>query len=210
MKKIVLITFCSLIYIITNAQIINEKDNDIIEKIKTGNSKYATLTSNFKQIKHISILGEDIISSGEMNYNKPDQLSMKYVDPSGDLMLINGEKFVMVSGGKRNETTSKINAKMRGMKTILSACLEGDIKKMEAQKIYCEETEEHYIIIAEINTKSNKSNISKVISSYNKKDFSICILQTIEPDGSFITYELDNKKLNHPISQDYFLAKGNK
>ncbi|MDR2008888.1 MAG: outer membrane lipoprotein carrier protein LolA [Bacteroidales bacterium] len=208
MKKIfVIITALFAVYVM-NAQEINDSDRKIIDKIKAENAKYNTISSDFKQVKHLSFLGEDILSSGKFYYKKTDLLAMEYKDPSGDLMLINGDKFVMVSGGKRSETTSKASAKMRGMKAILSSCLQGDLYNMGAEKITCTEEPYFYVVTAKINTKSNKSNISKVVLFYDKKDFSLCTLKTIEPDESYIVYELINKKLNASIDNSVFLTSG--
>lgn len=196
MKKIFLALTVLCIATFANAQI-NEADQAILNKIKEKNTAYTTIEADFEQIKHMPFLEEDMLSGGEFYYNKPDQLIMRYTDPEGDLMQIDGDNFVMIASGKRNETTSK-NAKMRAMKMILSACMEGDVLKAGTTSVTCSETPKHYIVTAELmGGKNNKSNISKVIVSYDKKDCSVSILRTEEPDGTFNEYQLKNKKI-HP------------
>ena len=173
---------------------VSDEDKKILEKIKQENLKHTSIDCNFKQTKHISILGEDIISEGLFHYEKPDKLSMQYTNPEGDLMSIDGDKFVMITSGKRNETSAKSNAKMRGMKTILSSCLQGDVLQMEAAAITCEEDAKYYIVTADINKKTNKSNISKVTTYYHKSNLTVSILRTEEQDGSYTVYELVDKK----------------
>ena len=197
MKRLLFITIAVLCSINSFAQSnINDNDKVILEKIKQENLKYNSITCSFKQTKHISILGEDILSDGLFYYEKPDKLSMQYTNPQGDLMSIEGDKFVMVSSGKRSETTSKSNAKMRGMKEILSACLQGDILQIDAAGITCSEDSKYYIITAEINKKTNKSNISKATAYYEKSNMAVSVLRTEEQDGSYIVYELVDKKYN--------------
>lgn len=187
-----------------NAQTISDADNAILDKIKNGNRNHTSITSNFDQTKHMPIFDEDMLSGGKFYYSKPDKLAMWYDEPAGDLMLINDDKFVMIAAGRRNETTSK-NAKMRGMKEILSACLEGDIRKVETTTIICEETPKEYIVTAELaGGKGNKSNISKVVVNYDKKDNSLSVLRTDEPDGTYTIYALKDKKLNQPIEETVF------
>lgn len=203
-KKSILFLFVLSGCMQANAQTISDADLKIIEKIKQENTKYTSITSTFKQTKHISFLGEKVLSSGKFYYRKPDQLAMTYDQPAGDLMLINGDKFVMVSSGKRSETTSKANARMRGMKAILSSCLQGDIKGAGTEKIMCSESPQYYLVSAEIDKKANKSNISQIVLSFDKKDYTLSILQTIEPDGSYTIYELNQKELNKSVPDEVF------
>ncbi len=192
---------------ILQAKSVNEDDKNILEKIKVHNTSYSSITADFTHIRHMPFLEEDMISHGKFYYDKPEKLSMAYTDPQGDLILINGDKFIMIASGKRNETTTK-NARMRAMKTILSACMEGDIQKVEPTAITCTETPQYYTVTAELATgKNNKSNICKVITYYDKKDYSVSILYTEESDGTFNRYELMNKKLNQSIEEDIFISE---
>lgn len=200
-----LIALCIAIF--ANAQTISETDQAILEKIKEKNAAYTTIEADFAQVKHMPFLEEDMLSGGKLYYSKPEKLSMWYTDPAGDLMLINGDNFVMIASGKRNETTSK-NAKMRAMKMILSACMEGDVLKAGTTSVSCEETPKYYIVTAELaGGKNNKSNISKVVVHYDKKDGSVAILRTEEPDGTFNNYELINKKINQPVEEEKFISQ---
>lgn len=204
MKKISLLAFLLLSNLMMYGQVISQADFPTVEKIMAENIKYTTITSQFKQTAHFPILGENVVTEGLFYYNKPEQLAMRYTDPAGDMMLINEDRFTMVASGKKRETTAKANEKMQGMKNILSACLQGNVLQMGAEKVSCEETSKYYVITAAISKKNNKSNFAKVVVSYDKKDFSLAILQTIESDGSYTQYELSGKAFNKPIEEAVF------
>lgn len=204
MKKICFL-LCLLVSVISvNAQVISSADAQTIEKIKQGNLKYNTLSAHFKHTQHLSILGEDMLSEGKLYYTKPEKLAMHYTDPEGEMMAINGDKFVMVSMGSRREISGKSNPKMQGMKTILSACMQGDIKQMGASKITCKETAKQYVVTTTIDAQTNKSGINEVIVHYDKNDFSLTLLKTIEEDDNYTIYELTQKKFNQPIAEKQF------
>jgi outer membrane lipoprotein-sorting protein len=206
MKKIwIALCFCST-FSFVHGQTISSSDNELVEKIRQANVSHTAFSSKFKQTKHIVILGKDILSSGMFYYKKPDRLALRYDNPAGDLLLINGDQCVMVSAGKRSEVSAKANAKVNGLKTILSACLQGDIKQTGASRITCKETSRYYIITAEMDTKTNKSTISKLVLHFEKADLTLSILRTEEPDGSYTTYELLTKEFDKPISENLFLA----
>lgn len=203
-KSFFLLTVFTFGSLFVNNEVVT--NDTIVEKIKIANVKHTSITSKFKQTRHVSILGNDIVSSGTFYYQKPDKLAMRYDNPSGDLMLINGDQFVMINAGKRQEASSKSNAKMRGMKTILSACLQGDLSQVGASKITTKETSQYHVVTAEIDTKANKSNINKVVLSFDKTNLSLSILRTEEPDGSYTIYELTNKQLNKKIDNAVFIS----
>ena len=203
MKKLGLFTLVLFSSITINAQTVNDADATTLSKIKQANEKHTSITSTFNQTKHMPILGEKILSKGSFYYSKPEQLAMVYEDPKGDLLLINNDKMVMVTSGKRREASTKSNAKTRGMKNILASFIQGDVMLVEADKITCKETPKHIVVTAEIG-KSNKSKIDKVVASYDKSDYTIAVIRTEDPDGTYTEYELVSKQLNTPVDQKVF------
>ena len=201
MKKIVILIPFLFACLFIHAQTVSDSDRQVMEKIKQANVKYTSIVSDFKQTKHLSFMGEDIVSSGKFYYNKPDRLAMRYDSPEGDLMLIDGGKMVMITAGK--QTSTKSNNRTKEMKTILSSCLQGDIEQMEASKISCEETSKYYVVTAEIE-RTNKSNISKAVMSYEKTNMTLSVLRLEEPDNSYTVYELTGKELDKPIDPNVF------
>ena len=201
MKKIVILIPFLFACLFIHAQTVSDSDRQVMEKIKQANVKYTSIVSDFKQTKHLSFMGEDIVSGGKFYYNKPDRLAMRYDSPEGDLMLIDGGKMVMITAGK--QTSTKSNNRTKEMKTILSSCLQGDIEQMGASKISCEETSKYYVVRAEIE-RTNKSNINMVVMSYEKTNMSLSVLRLEEPDNSYTVYELTGKELDKPIDQNVF------
>lgn len=205
MKRINLLLIVLLGFFVVNAQTVNDVDNQFLDKIKFENNSIKSITSNFRQVKHMSILGEDMVSDGKLYYIKPAKMAMAYNEPKGDLMVINEDRFIMVMSGKRHETTAKSNAKMRGIKAILTASLEGDVRQLEADKIKCSETKDSYIIIVDlIKGKSNKSGIEQIVVSYDKKNYTLSALRMNEKDGTYTNYELIDKKLNNSVDDTVF------
>lgn len=204
MKKIGILTCLMISCLLVNAQVVREKDSPVIEKIMQGNRTYTTIVSDFKQTQHLPIIEEDITTGGTFYYKKPEQLAMHYNDPAGDMMLLDGDKFIMVAAGKKREISAKSNPKMQGMKAILSACLQGNALQIGAEKITCEETANQYVVTAELSQGANESNFFKVVAGYDKKDLSLSVLKTIESDGSYTMYELSKKEFNKSIDDTHF------
>ncbi|MDR0581598.1 MAG: outer membrane lipoprotein carrier protein LolA [Prevotellaceae bacterium] len=177
------------------AQVADDADRRTLQTIKEANRAYTTITATFKQTRHLSMLGENTVTAGMFYYRKPERLEMKYTQPEGDLLLLDGDRFIVITAGKERKISPK-NVKMEGMKTILSACLQGDMELIGAEKITCTRQAEDDVIVADINGKQNRSGIIRVIVRYAAGDHSPVSIQTIEADGSYTLYELADKKLN--------------
>jgi outer membrane lipoprotein carrier protein len=206
MKKILICIFlCS--YITVNAQ--SGSVDSIVEKIKLTNLQYTSITSDFVQVKHLSFMNEDVSSNGKFFYSKPDRLLMQYEQPAGDIMLINKEQLVMIAAGKHSKASTKSSAKARTMKSILSSCLQGDVSLIDGVTLSSEETDDGYVITAQLKKKT-RNNLKKVVLTYNKADLTLTVLRMEETDSSYTVYTLINKVLNQPIDDEVFKAPSKK
>ena len=200
-KKILLLTLLLGFTIMANAQI------DVIsEKIYNANLKINSISASFIQTKRIAFMQGDVTSNGSFFYEKPDKLAMKYDKPAGDLMILNEDQFVMIADGKYSKRSVKQNSNVSQLQNILSSCLHGDFKKMNASEFKHVENAQQYIITANLNKASDNSAIEQVVISYDKSDMALSSLQTIESDGSFTLYRLENKKLNTSFDESVFVA----
>ncbi|MDR2027722.1 MAG: outer membrane lipoprotein carrier protein LolA [Prevotellaceae bacterium] len=202
MKKIL---FCIFLcgYVAVNAQ--DSSAGSIIEKIRQANVNCTSITSDFTQIKHLSFMNEDVISSGKFFYRKSDRLLMQYGQPAGDLMLINKDHLVMITNGKYSKASAKISSRARTMKNILSSCLQGDASLIDGVTLTSEETADSYVVTAKLKKKT-KSGVNKVVLNYDKSDMTLSVLRMEEADGSYTVYTLVNKVLNQPIGDGVFKA----
>lgn len=205
MKKIhflvALLLFCGFI----NAQVISDADRQIVQKIIDGNTKYTSFVGDFKQIQHMDFLDEEMVSVGKCYYKKPAQMAMKFTDPENNMMLVDGDKFVLVADGQKREVSAKTNPKMQGLKLVLTSGMQGNALGMGAKKITCKETPKYYVITATLDTENNL--FETVTASYDKKDFSLVSLKTSESDDNYTIYELSKKEFNKPIDETIFKVK---
>lgn len=205
MKKISIILSVLLCCVwFAGAQVVGSKDMPVVEKILAGNKGYTSMTADFKQTQHLPFVDDVIASEGKCYYKKPEQMAMVFTDPEGDMMLVDGNRFVLVSAGSRQEVSAASNPRMQGMKQVLNSCMAGDVQNMGAKKITCEETPALYLVKAEL---AEGNIFEKVEVGYDKKDLSLTLLKTIESDGSYTQYELGRKAFNKAIDAQVFKGK---
>jgi len=187
------------------AQTVSDADAKLLDKLKQANTAYTTMTCRFKQTQHVAMLnGDDATSEGAFYYRKPHQLALKYSLPDGDLLLITADDFVMIAGEKYTRRAANSKA-VQGMKAILSACLQGDLRLMDdADQIACSETANSYTVTVHLLPDSRRNKIRKATASYDKKTLALVALQTEEADGSYTRYELAGAQFNLPIDDAVF------
>lgn len=69
------------VYTFAQSQTVNDADFAVLEKIYQANIKQTGMISDFEQVKHISLLGEDTKSNGKLYYSKPEKMALWFTDP---------------------------------------------------------------------------------------------------------------------------------
>ncbi|MDL2281804.1 outer membrane lipoprotein carrier protein LolA [Parabacteroides sp. OttesenSCG-928-G06] len=180
-----------------------QQDAAILDKIKQENLGTTTISSDFKQTMHLTFMDDDVLSNGKFYYRKPDRLLLKYEQPEGEMMLINGENISMVIMDQYTKVSAKSDPAIELIHTIFSSCLEGDARKIKDATVAAAEKNGYYEVV--ITLKGDKAkNIQRVKVHYDKQDMALTLLRTEDPDGGYTIYELAGKKLNQPIADSIF------
>ena len=168
-----------------------------IDKIAAANAKYTTVTCPFTQTKHMVMMENELVSKGNLTYNRPDGLKMEYTSPSGDLLQIEGENIVMVRGKKTTKISTKSDSRMANLKNTLLMSVGGNIDgvaKENSAEVQFLDTPKYYVFMIS-KGKGAKSQYVKLELSYSKKDFTLCLMKMEEANGNFTVYETLAKDL---------------
>ncbi|MDR1405571.1 MAG: outer membrane lipoprotein carrier protein LolA [Prevotellaceae bacterium] len=159
---------------------------------------------DFTQTKHMEMLSEKIISRGKFYYKKTDKTILDYHVPVQYLIVINGQKIKIVSGGKTNVYELQSNKMMSQSGSLLSACMTGNLHLLSPDyRLEYGENDAQYRItvtpLGEVNA------YLKEIDIYlNKKDFSVDRLKMTEPSRDYTEYVFTNKRKNISLPDEKF------
>ena len=168
-----------------------------IDKIAAANAKYTTVTCPFTQTKHMVMMENELVSKGNLTYNRPDGLKMEYTSPAGDLLQIEGDNIVMVRGKKSTKISTKADSRMANLKNTLLMSIGGDVDgvaKENSAEVKFLDTPKYYVFMIS-KGKGAKSQYIKLELSYSKKDFTLCLMKMDEANGNFTVYETLAKDL---------------
>ncbi len=185
-----------------------ETEAEILTKISENGAAIATIESRFTQRKHAKALKNDALSSGRFYYQKSDKVCMTYDTPRGDLLLMNGDDFVMIVGGKRSAANAQNNPMLKQMRTLLTACVSGDFERLKTgrnSKISVTETDQNYILTA-IFDGSAKKYYADIVLTFDKNSLALLVLRMNEANGNFTEYRFEKPVFNQPIDAKIFSA----
>ncbi len=183
-----------------------ETEAEILTKISENGAAIATIESRFSQRKHAKALKNDALSSGRFYYQKSDKVCMTYDTPHGDLLLMNGDDFVMVVGGKRSAANAQSNPMLKQMRTLLTACVSGDFERLKTgrnTKISVMETDQNYVLTTVFDG-SAKKYYADIVLTFDKNSLALQILRMNEANGNFTEYRFEKPVFNQSIDAKIF------
>ena len=177
------------------------------KKLSEASASVSSIESDFTQIKHISALTEDVTSKGKFYYQKSDKIRLEYTSPVSYVMVINGKKIKIITGGKSSIHDVGSNPTMKQMNQLLTACMTGNPDALDSdyQIEYKENATSWRLTVKPSN--AGKNYINTIDIFLDKKDFSVQRLKMGEPSGDFTEYIFTNKKNNAVLSKEKFNIK---
>lgn len=111
MKTISSILFCLLFTVASSMAVPLNTQQEIIARINKAASGLKSMSCNFTQTKHLSLLSDKMTAQGEMHYTQPGKLRWEYTSPYQYIFIFNDTK-VYVGNKSRKEIIDTQNNKI--------------------------------------------------------------------------------------------------
>jgi len=177
------------------------------DKIKIVSDKIITQESDFRQLKHLSILANDIESKGHFSFKKTNLLRWEYTVPYKYKIVMNGKNLWIDDGKKVQKFDTKSNKMFGEINDLMLGLLQGNI--LESKNFTVQFYQNKQTTLAELSPQSSsmKEFLSKIQIYFDSKDFSVSKVKMLEKSGDYTLIEFLNKKDNQPIADSYFNIK---
>ena len=196
MKQITFIFILSIFTTFASAQTLDSFER----KIESFSSQNKTIKCNFVQTKKVEKVKDIIISQGEFFYDNSGLMSLIYNDPKGDKVVINGDKFKVVTDGKTIEGASKENPIMEQICNMLQASMSGDVIKLGRrwQTTITDNMVQYEVVLKPLDRRTKKY-IESLVMVFCKTDMTLDELCMNDSMGGYTLYEFQNKIINGTI-----------
>ncbi len=183
-----------------------QDNNAILAKIEKANATITSIEGKFAQAKTIAANGKETKSDGTIYISDADKMAMHYNAPSTDLLIINGERFYMIRGKKKNNFNTEKNKAMRNLRNTLLYCVHGKPAQLaeENNADISVNNEKNGIIITLSSQKKTPRGYEKIVLNYDAKTNLLARMEMIEWGGNTTIYEMNGLKVNGNIDASVY------
>lgn len=170
--------------------------NEFYSQMQKAAQSFSSITSDFKQLKHLDVFNETIESNGRFYYKDGTMVCLDYLKPTRYKIVINGNRIMTETNGKKNIVTLKTNKLMAEMQNMLTASMSGDLSKLSGYSLEVYDHVSTYTVYVKPENKSLLAYISGFEITIDKKDFSVSKLRIKETGDNYTDYLFSNQQFN--------------
>ena len=165
------------------------------QRLAVENKQFTAIECDFTQYKYLVIMDEPLVSSGKFYFRQDDKVRLDYAQPSPYLIVLDGQKVKITTGGKTNVYDLSSYRMATVIKSMLSSCLSGDFSGAgrDYRMLVSEDRTEYHVEIEPLN-RNIKKYLQKIEISFDKKDLSVNQLVVREPSGDYTRHVFTNKE----------------
>ncbi len=177
-----------------------------LAQIEKANAGITSIQGKFAQTKTIAANGKQIKSDGTLYINGAEQMAMHYNAPSTDLLVINGNRFYMIRGKKKNNFNTEKNKAMRSLRNTLLYCVHGKPAQLatENNADIAVTQDGNATVVTLTSQKKTPRGYEKIILHYNTKNSLLTRMEMIEWGGNSTLYEISGLQTDTTIAPDQF------
>jgi outer membrane lipoprotein-sorting protein len=184
-----------------------EEQQEMTAQIESASQKMTTLICDFEQVKTLSILNEQMVSTGKMYYRNDHCLRWEYRSPYQYTFLLNKNTILMQTENSRNILDVKASRFFQEIVKIMMNSIHGggltDLKSFDA-RYYKQEKETLWEVHLFPVQKDMKQMFSTIRLIFNAKNYTVEQVEMNERSGDTTLIRLSGKQINVPIEDDTF------
>ncbi len=163
-----------------------------------------SIQSGFRQEKTLSMLSENINSTGKFWYRKNDKIRMEYIQPYSYILILNGSKIIIKEGQKENKVSANSNKIFQQVNRILIDCVSGSMLSNPDFQSRIFESSGFFLVELIPLARNLKELYSSINITIDKKDYTATTIEMIEVSGDKTIIRFQNKILNAQIPDSIF------
>ncbi len=203
--KIIAYTLGLLLCVIPQCGFTQDISQEFNEQLKQASHNNKTIVSRFSQTKKIIGIEKLQQTQGNFYYDKLGDMAMIYDKPMGDKVVMNGDRFTIVVGGKRFESSSS-NPMLAQISYMMQASMSGSVDKLgRGWKLSIDTFEGDYRVIVEPTERRISRYITSMTMIFDNQTMTLNELRIDEKQGGYTRYKFFSKEINAEIDSKVFI-----
>lgn len=199
--------------LVINSQVYSQVPSEYIpvsqtEEVKNLIRKNAdetnSISSDFIQEKHLTMMAEVLNSKGRFLFRKPNDVLWEYHSPIKYAIIVQNNHFTINNDGKISTFDTESNKLFKEINSLIIMAIQGDF--VDNPKFESTFFESNTLYLASLKPQDEiLPDILETIEIYfEKSGLAVQQVKFIEPEGDFTLIRFNNRKKNIPINDDEF------
>jgi len=172
--------------------------------IQRSSDTTVSITSNFVQEKHLTMMDEVLISRGKFLFKKENHVKWQYTSPIHYAIVINGDEFTINNDGKISRFDTESNKLFKEINNMIVMAIRGDFMDNNNFSSAFYENNTYYLAALTPDIEQLKNILVSIEIYFDKKDFGVRQVRFIESGGDFTLIVFKNRKTNIKIPDNQF------
>ena len=182
-----------------------EQQKELVQNITVASKQMKTMRCDFVQKKTISILADEMLSEGKLLYKQPDKLCWEYTKPYQYRFTLNGDKVMIGTENNKNIIDVNRSQIFNEISKVIVSSINGsgifDEDKFSAN--FNVGTQDFQVALTP-KQKELRQMFSSITLTFNRKDYSVDIVEIKEINGDMMHITMKNKRINQELDDEIF------
>lgn len=176
----------------------------IKNQIRMSAENTNSISADFKQEKHLTMMEEVLVSDGRFLFRKKNNVKWEYVEPIQYAIIIRENRFIINNDGKVSEYDTESNKLFKEINNMIVMAIQGDFVDDANFNASFYEDEKYLLAILKPQNEMLENILTDIEIYFSKKDLGVAKVRFIEPGDDYTKISFSNRKVNISIDEDQF------
>jgi outer membrane lipoprotein carrier protein len=183
-------------------------DNESFKKkVKETSVQTQSISSDFIQEKHLTMMEEVLVSKGRFLFKKENKVKWEYIEPIVYAIIINQNRFIINNDGKISEFDTESNKLFKEINNMIVMAIRGDFVDNPDFSATFYQDEKRYLAILVPQNELLVDILTQIEIYFLKENTAVDEVIFAEPGDDFTKIVFKNRKVNIEISDEQFDTK---
>lgn len=166
-----------------------------------------SIQSDFKQVKHLSLLADKISSKGKFFYRKEDKVRIEYTTPFQYLLVMNAGQIMVRDEQKTSRINTRNSKMMQSVNRIMVDCMRGSVFTNPDFKVTAYESGSNYLLNLLPANEGMKKMFKQIDVYLAKSNFDVARLTMTEQGGDYTDMNFTGTQHNIALNDALFKVR---
>lgn len=203
MNKLLYILFFSVLAVKAQTPLSSSEATALKKQVQEQAQKTQTMTVDFVQLKHMDFLSNDIETSGNLSFKKPNLVKWQYLKPFRYSVLFKDQTLYIDDDGKKSDVNLSSNKLFGQLNNLIVNSITGDLfQEQDFEITYFKVADGSEVVFIPKDSKLKKY-LSQFHIFFSVQAY-VSQVKLVEPSGDYTSILFSNRTVNKPIADAVF------